>query len=286
MLGIAGRDGDDQLVAGERLRRAGEVPASSIFAVSAVASTSAGAPCRSCVTRSLLPAKLKVTVTPGWAAVKSSPSCAKASVSDDAAKTLISRGSPPELAGEPAAVPQAAATRASSASAATAASGRTGSPRPAARRGRHGGARLARGGAAEGPSSAPRHAARHRRPDHHGSGWSCPWLLSKHGEVLAFPPGPTAATTHRRPTVCPWYGPAPVADAVGRRAWRWTSRGYHRRPRARQRPVARHASARPAPPSRRPAGAAGPHRGPFSHPAASAMVTPLVRPKGGTRWRC
>ena len=63
----------------------------------------------------------------------------------------------------------------------------------------------------------------------HGSGWSCPWLLSKHGEVRAFPPGPTTATTHRRPTVCPWYGPAPVADAVGRRAWRWTCRGYHRR---------------------------------------------------------
>ena len=71
--------------------------------VSAVASTSAGAPCRSCVTRSLLPAKLKVTVTPGCAAVKWPPSCVKASVSDAAAKTLSSRErSPPASAVGPA----------------------------------------------------------------------------------------------------------------------------------------------------------------------------------------
>ena len=63
-----------------------------MLVVSAVASTSAGAPCCTCVTRSLLPAKLKSTFTSGWAAVKSSPNWVKASVSDAAAKTLSSRG--------------------------------------------------------------------------------------------------------------------------------------------------------------------------------------------------
>ena len=43
----------------------------SMLPESAVASTSAGAPCCSCVTRSLLPAKSNVTFTSGWAAVNS-----------------------------------------------------------------------------------------------------------------------------------------------------------------------------------------------------------------------
>ena len=63
----------------------------SMLLPSAVASTSAGAPCCSCVTRSLLPAKANVTFTSGWAAVNWSPSCVKASVSDAAAKTVSSR---------------------------------------------------------------------------------------------------------------------------------------------------------------------------------------------------
>jgi hypothetical protein len=51
-----------------------------------------------------------------------------------------------------------------------------------------------------------------------------PELLSEHEEVRAFPPGPTTAHRLRRPTVSPWYGPAPIAIALGRRAWRRTPR--------------------------------------------------------------
>ena len=90
----------------------------SMLPASAVASTSAGAPCCSCVTRSLLPAKSKVTFTSGCAAVNWSPSWVKASVSDDAAKTVSSRCPPPEAPDE---LPHPAASAMSAASRRTAA---------------------------------------------------------------------------------------------------------------------------------------------------------------------
>ena len=73
-LGLPGSTAITSLLAGERLRRAGEPATLYMLASSAVASTSAGAPCCSCVTRSLLPANSNVTFTSGCNAVNWSPS--------------------------------------------------------------------------------------------------------------------------------------------------------------------------------------------------------------------
>ena len=62
----------------------------SMFVVSAEAKTSAGAPCWIWATRSEEPAKLKVTVVPGWAFSNSAPIAVKVFFSDAAAKTVIS----------------------------------------------------------------------------------------------------------------------------------------------------------------------------------------------------
>src|SRR6266536_1824618 len=78
---------------------------------SADANTSAGAPCRIWVASAWLPAKLRVTRTPGWERVKSASSLANAPLSDDAASTLISV---PPPAPEPPPPPHAASSRASS----------------------------------------------------------------------------------------------------------------------------------------------------------------------------
>ena len=61
-----------------------------MFLVSAEAKTSAGAPCWIWATRSEDPAKLKVTLTPGWAFSNSAPISVKVFFSDAAAKTVIS----------------------------------------------------------------------------------------------------------------------------------------------------------------------------------------------------
>ena len=120
--GLPGATAMTSLLPAKACGAATRSPAASMFFVSAVASTSAGAPCRNCVTRSLLPAKLKVTFTSGWAAVKSPPSWVKASLSDAAAKTLSSRDRPPPAS---AVAPQAPTARAKAArSATTAASDR------------------------------------------------------------------------------------------------------------------------------------------------------------------
>src|SRR6266508_1114928 len=74
----------------------------SMLLVSAEANTSAGAPCWIWVASAWLPAKLKVTLVSGCAAVKSLPSLANAAVSDAAANTLISvRGPAPEASPPP-----------------------------------------------------------------------------------------------------------------------------------------------------------------------------------------
>src|SRR5829696_8951582 len=68
--------------------------ASFIFASSAEANTSAGAPCSSCVRRVELPAKFSCTSVPGWSSSKFAFSSLKASVSEEAAKT-VKADSPP-----------------------------------------------------------------------------------------------------------------------------------------------------------------------------------------------
>src|SRR5215204_5797397 len=68
--------------------------ASFIFASSAEANTSAGAPCSSCVRRVELPAKFSCTSVPGWSSSKFAFSSPKASVSEEAAKT-VKADSPP-----------------------------------------------------------------------------------------------------------------------------------------------------------------------------------------------
>src|SRR5215212_9922783 len=72
--------------------------AASIFASSAEANTSAGAPCSSCVRRVELPAKFSATSVPEFSSSKLSLSSPKASVSEEAAKT-VKADSP--LASEP-----------------------------------------------------------------------------------------------------------------------------------------------------------------------------------------
>ena len=59
-----------------------------MFLVSAEANTSAGAPCWIWVTRSEEPAKLNVTVVPGWAASNCCPSSVKVDFSEAAANTV------------------------------------------------------------------------------------------------------------------------------------------------------------------------------------------------------
>src|SRR3990172_7859612 len=61
---------------------------------SALAKTSARAPCSSCVRRVGLPPKLKTTSTRGWAARKAADISWKASVSEAAAKTVTPPESP------------------------------------------------------------------------------------------------------------------------------------------------------------------------------------------------
>ena len=56
--------------------------------VLAAAKTSAVAPCSSCVRSCCDPAKLKVTLMFGWSALKADPISVKASVNEDAAKTV------------------------------------------------------------------------------------------------------------------------------------------------------------------------------------------------------
>src|SRR5664279_4571173 len=65
-----------------------------MFAVSAEANTSAGAPPISCVTRSEEPAKLKVTVEPGFSFSYVSPSSVNVFFSDAAANTVIAPSVP------------------------------------------------------------------------------------------------------------------------------------------------------------------------------------------------
>ena len=60
----------------------------SMFLVSAEAKMSAGAPCCNWVTRSDDPAKLKVTLTPGWAVSNCLPSSVKVFFSEAAANTV------------------------------------------------------------------------------------------------------------------------------------------------------------------------------------------------------
>src|SRR5215204_4895716 len=62
--------------------------AASIFASSAEANTSAGAPCSSCVRRVELPAKFSFASVPGCSSSKLAFSSPKASVSEEAAKTV------------------------------------------------------------------------------------------------------------------------------------------------------------------------------------------------------
>jgi hypothetical protein len=59
-----------------------------MFAVSAEANTSAGAPAMSCATRSDDPAKLNVTVDPGFSCWKIVPMWVKVALSDAAANTV------------------------------------------------------------------------------------------------------------------------------------------------------------------------------------------------------
>src|SRR5919198_4224907 len=68
----------------------------SMLVVSAEANTSAGAPCWIGVARAWLPAKLKVTLVPPLAAVKSPPSLVNAAVSEAAANTFSSPDDPEE----------------------------------------------------------------------------------------------------------------------------------------------------------------------------------------------
>src|SRR5215211_655713 len=76
--------------------------AASIFASSAEANTSAGAPCSSCVRRVELPAKFSFTSVPGCSSSKLAFSSPKASVSEEAAKTVKAVSSPSsELPGPP-----------------------------------------------------------------------------------------------------------------------------------------------------------------------------------------
>src|SRR6478672_9566406 len=97
----------------------------SMFLVSAEAKTSAGAPCWSWATRSEDPAKLKVTLAPGWAFSNSAPIAVKVFFSEAAAKTVISPDiagdeddeDEPELAVSPALDPHAAVARTSAAAA-------------------------------------------------------------------------------------------------------------------------------------------------------------------------
>src|SRR5215212_3276271 len=69
--------------------------AASIFASSAEANTSAGAPCSSCVRRVELPAKFSRTSVPEFSSSKLSLSSPKASVSEEAAKTVKADSPPP-----------------------------------------------------------------------------------------------------------------------------------------------------------------------------------------------
>ena len=59
-----------------------------MFLVSAEANTSAGAPWVICVARSEEPAKLSVTLVPGFLASNSSASCVNVALSEAAAKTV------------------------------------------------------------------------------------------------------------------------------------------------------------------------------------------------------
>ena len=59
-----------------------------ICSQSADAKTSARAPCSSWVRNAWLPAKLNVTLTPGWSASKASATARNGSASDDAANTV------------------------------------------------------------------------------------------------------------------------------------------------------------------------------------------------------
>src|SRR5215212_2751443 len=68
--------------------------AASFFASSAEANTSAGAPCSSCVRRVELPAKFSFTSVPGCSSSKLAFSSPKASVSEEAAKTVKADSSP------------------------------------------------------------------------------------------------------------------------------------------------------------------------------------------------
>ena len=202
MLGVARLHGDDELVAGETLRRAQRSAAASMLLVSAVASTSAGAPCCSWVTRSLLPAKLRLTFTSGRAAVKSPPTAGRLGQGrrrEDAERAWPTGGRVPRRAAGGGQHGQGHEQRDDD---------REGPPgwpgRATAAGGGVASLRASTGGAAEGSSRVPRRPARLRRPDHRGSGWSCPWLLSKHGEVQAFRRGP-----RRRPHIA-----APRLSAV------------------------------------------------------------------------
>src|SRR3954470_20962006 len=69
-------------------RTSSSATALSMFAVSADANTSAGAPCWICATRSEEPPKLKLTFTPVCEASNRFPSSVNVDVSDDAAKTV------------------------------------------------------------------------------------------------------------------------------------------------------------------------------------------------------
>src|SRR5919204_2721096 len=89
----------------------------SMLVVSAEAYTSAGAPCWIWVARAWLPAKLKVTLVPPLAAVKSPPSLVNAAVSEAAANTFSSPDDPEEPP-EDLPPPQAASRVATTASAA------------------------------------------------------------------------------------------------------------------------------------------------------------------------
>src|SRR4051795_2345646 len=94
----------------------------SMFFGAAEANTSAGAPSSICFARAELPAKLKFTFTPGWAASKSLPNRVKVPVSDAAANTVMSpdKVGVPELLEEDAAEPpQPARVRAATTAAAT-----------------------------------------------------------------------------------------------------------------------------------------------------------------------
>src|SRR5204863_5034605 len=88
----------------------------SMLGTSAEANTSAGADCWIWVARAWLPAKLKVTLVPPLAAVKSWPILVKAAVSDAAANTLISFGDPEEAPDDVLSSPQAASSSAATAS--------------------------------------------------------------------------------------------------------------------------------------------------------------------------